>query len=442
MAASSVARRFGHFFKTRAPKHHGRLTSKPGITVRSVGTQPDVRPEISQAETLTDIGTRPIFSEEHDIFRENVRRFFRDELAPHQDRWEKQRHVDKDLFWHKLGIQGFLGIDLPTELGGVGGDFLSSTIVLEEQMYQYGIGSNLVAHNDMAIPYIRIYGTPEQKSKYLPRMVSGECVGAVAMTEPSAGSDLQGMKTYAKRDGNDWILNGSKVFITNGYLADVVIVAAITDMQSSRKAHGMSLFLVDAGTPGFNKGRILEKIGDKSSDTAELFFEDVRLPSSAILGGEAGLHKGFYSLMEQLQRERLTLGICAQSLAESVFELTRDYVRTRKAFGKTISKLQTVQHRLAELKTKICVNRAFVDQCTQMYQEGRLDNVTASMIKCSASDLVVKVCDEGVQLHGGWGYMWEYPVARAFCTARVMPIVGGTNEIMKELIARDIVRDR
>ncbi|PIK36194.1 putative long-chain specific acyl-CoA dehydrogenase, mitochondrial isoform X2 [Apostichopus japonicus] len=400
------------------------------------------RPEISQAASLLDIGTRRIFSEEHDIFRENVRRFFTDELAPHQDRWEKQGHVDKDIFWKKLGQQGYLGIDLPVELGGIGGDFISSTIVLEEQMFLGYIGASLYVHNEVVIPYISTYGTPEQKEKYLPRLVSGDIVGAVAMTEPSAGSDLQGIKTYAKKEGDDWILNGSKVFISNGYLSDLVIVAAITDLESNKKAHGMSLFLVDAGTPGFNKGRILEKIGEKSSDAAELFFEDVRLPSSAILGGETGINKGFYRLMEQLPRERLTIGLGALSLAEAVFEMTRDYVKKRKAFGKTLSKLQTVQHRLAELKTEICVNRAFLDQGTQMYQEGRLDNVTASMIKCSTTDMVVKVCDEGVQLHGGWGYMWEYPVARAFCAARVMTIYGGTNEIMRELIARDIVRDK
>ncbi|PIK36192.1 hypothetical protein BSL78_26973 [Apostichopus japonicus] len=357
-------------------------------------------------------------------------------------RWERQGYVDKEVFWRKLGAQGYLGVDVPTDLGGVGGDFITSTIVIEEQVYQHFIGTNVVAHSDLTMPYIVSYGTPEQKSKYIPGMVSGEIVGAIALTEPSAGSDLQGMKTYAKKKGDDWILNGSKVFITNGYLADLTVVAAITDLESTKRAHAMSLFLVETGTPGFTKSKPLKKMGANLTDTGELFFDDVRLPLSALLSGEEGLHKGFYRLMNQLPRERLMLGLCSQAMAETVFETTRDYVRQRKAFGKTLSKLQTIQHRLAALKTKICMNRAFIDMGIQMYQEGRLDSTTASMIKLSTTEMVNRVCDEGVQLHGGYGYMREYPVARALYSARAMPIVGGTNEIMKELIARDIVSEK
>ncbi|KAJ8035894.1 Long-chain specific acyl-CoA dehydrogenase, mitochondrial [Holothuria leucospilota] len=395
---------------------------------------------MAQAETLMDIGIRDIFTEEHDIFRESVRRFFKEEIVPNQERWEKQKHCGREI-WEKMGAAGLLGVNIPADIGGVGGDFKASIVIAEEQGYANHAGTSFGMHSDIVMPYIAEYGTAEQIEKFIPTMAAGKSIGALAMTEPGAGSDLQGIKTYAKKDGEDWILNGSKVFITNGYLSGVVIVVAITDLDAKKKAHGISLFLVEDGMPGFNKGKILDKIGQKSFDTAELFFDDVRLPSSALLGGESYLNKGFYLLMNQLPRERLLVAVEAQSHAEYMFEITRDYVRKRKAFGRTLSKLQTIQHRLAELKTEICVSRAFVDKCIQLQDEGRFDSTMASMIKYWSTDLACKVATECVQLHGGWGYMWEYTIARSFTDSRVYPIYAGSNEIMKELIARDIIKD-
>lgn len=289
------------------------------------------------------------------------------------------------------------------------------------------------------MPYIANYGTEEQIKRFIPQMTAGKCIGAIAMTEPGAGSDLQGVRTNAKKDGSDWILNGSKTFITNGWLSDVVIVVTVTNREARSPAHGISLFLVENGMKGFIKGQKLHKMGLKAQDTAELFFEDVRLPASALLGEE---NKGFYYLMQELPQERLLIADLAVSAGEFMFEETRNYVKQRKAFGKTVAHIQTVQHKLAELKTNICVTRAFVDSCLQLHDRKRLDSAGASMAKYWASELQNHVAYECVQLHGGSGYMWEYPIAKAYVDARVQPIYGGTNEIMKELIARDIVRDK
>jgi len=277
------------------------------------------------------------------------------------------------------------------------------------------------------------YGTEEQKNEYLPKLCSGESISAIAMTEPGAGSDLQGMRTSAVKDGDDYILNGSKVFITNGWLADLVIVCAKTDPAAGAK--GISLFLVDANLPGFKKGKKLKKMGMKAQDTAELFFEDVRVPKSALLGKEG---MGFIYLMKELPQERLLIADMGISAAEACYEWTRAYINERKAFGSTLSKLQTIQHKMAEMKTEIVVGRNFADNCLKLHAAGKLDNETASMAKYWLTDLQNKVANDCVQLHGGWGYMWEYPVARAFVDGRVQPIYGGTNEIMKELIARSI----
>ncbi|XP_071942154.1 long-chain specific acyl-CoA dehydrogenase, mitochondrial-like isoform X2 [Antedon mediterranea] len=393
------------------------------------------RPEIGQAERLTDIGTRKIMTPDHDMFRESVRKFFKDEISPHQDEWEKQGYVDRWV-WERAGEMGILGVDVPEELGGVGGDYVSSNVVLEEQVYANFPGPSFPIHNDVNIHYLVNYGSKEQIERYIPGTVSGKIITAIGMTEPSAGSDLQGIKTIAKKDGDDWILNGSKVFITNGYMCDLAIVVAITDPNAKKLAHGITLFLVDADMPGFQKGRILQKIGQKAIDTSELFFEDVRIPQSNVLGE---VNKGFYYLMEQLPRERLTVANLANGHAEFMFEETRNYVRERKAFGKTLANLQTVQHKLAEMKTELCIGRAFVDQCIELHSEGRLDSSTASMAKYWCSELENKVAAQCLQLHGGWGYMWEYPIARAFADARVQTIYAGSNEIMKELIARQIV---
>ncbi|KAM6461983.1 long-chain specific acyl-CoA dehydrogenase, mitochondrial [Liasis olivaceus] len=408
-----------------------------GILVRNLQTEnhDSTRLETSSAKTLMDIGTRRIFSSDHDIFRQSVRKFFQEAVVPYHGEWEKAGQVSREL-WEKAGQQGLLGINISEENGGIGGDLFSSAIVWEEQMYVNCSGPGFSLHSDIVMPYIANYGSKEQIKKFIPEMAAGRCIGAIAMTEPGAGSDLQGVRTFAKKDGSDWILNGSKVFITNGWISDLVIVVAITNREARSPAHGISLFLVENGMKGFVKGRKLEKIGLKAQDTAELFFEDVRLPASALLGQE---NKGFYYLMSELPQERLLIGDMAISGCEFMFEETRNYVKQRKAFGKTISHLQTVQHKLAELKTQICVGRTFLDNCIDLHSRKCLDSVTASMAKYWASDLQNNVATRCLQLHGGWGYMWEYPIAKAFVDSRVQPIYGGTNEIMKELIARDIV---
>ncbi|XP_029306994.1 LOW QUALITY PROTEIN: long-chain specific acyl-CoA dehydrogenase, mitochondrial-like [Cottoperca gobio] len=393
------------------------------------------RPETSNAKTLMDIGTRRIFKEDHDIFRRSARRFFQEEVIPYHNEWEKAGQVSREV-WEKAGEQGMLGVMIPKEHGGIGADVFSAAVMCEEQMYSNCTGPGFFLHSDIIMPYLSNFGSEEQIKRFIPDMTAGKCIAAVAMTEPGAGSDLQGVKTYAKKDGSDWILNGNKVFISNGWMADLVVVVAVTNSEAKTAAHGISLFLVENGMKGFHKGRKLEKIGLKAQDTAELFFEDVRLPADAILGEP---NKGFYYLMNELPQERLLIAVMAIAGCEFMFEETKNYVMQRKAFGKTIAHLQTVQHKLAELKTEICVGRAFVDNCILLHAEKRLDAATASMAKFWASDLQNKVATQCLQLHGGWGYMWEYPIAKAFVDSRIQPIYGGTNEIMKELIARTIV---
>jgi long-chain-acyl-CoA dehydrogenase len=297
----------------------------------------------------------------------------------------------------------------------------------------------MAVHSTICMPYLTHYGTKEQQERYIPEMTAGNCIASVGMTEPDAGSDLQGIRTNAKRDGSDWIINGSKIYITNGWLTDCCIVVAKTKLDAKRAAHGVSLFLVDADTPGFHKGRKLKKLGLKGQDTAELFFEDVRVPGSALLGKE---NAGFYQLMEQLPQERLIIAVHSAAHCEVIFEETRAWVRQRKAFGKHVSDLQTVQHKLAELKTSIAVCRSFIDECMRLHEEGKLCGEMASMAKYWATDLENKVAGDCLQLHGGWGFMWETNIAKAYADARVQTIYGGTNEIMKELIARNIVKDK
>jgi len=397
-----------------------------------------LRPPACQMPNLMDIGSRSIFNEDHDMFRESARKFFREVLHPQHKKFEADGKVSRDI-WRELGKMGFLGISLPAEKGGVGGTFLDEAIVLEEQAYAHCHAPAITVHSTIVMPYITNYGTPEQIEKYMPLLSSGEMVGAIAMTEPDAGSDLQGIRTKAKRDGEngDFILNGSKVFITNGILSNLVIVVAITDPTAKSNAHGITLFLVEDGTPGFKKGKNLNKVGMKAHDTAELFFEDVRLPESAILGG---LNKGFYQLMTELPQERLALAVNATASCEYMFEATREYVMQRKAFGGTLSSLQTIQHKMAELKTSIAVCRSFIDECIAQHNIGQLGNDTASMAKYWSTDLESKVATECLQLHGGWGYMMDTCIARSFIDARVQSIYGGSNEIMKELIARTIVK--
>jgi len=390
------------------------------------------------AASMLEIGSRSIFNEDHDMFRESVRRFFKDRIEPHQHEWDKVGHVPREI-WTEAGEMGLLGVNTPDDIGGIGGDFLSAMIVAEEQQYIANSSIGWSLHSDIVMPYITKFGTPEQKEKFIPPMVSGECISAIAMTEPGAGSDLQGIRTFAKQDGDDWILNGSKTFITNGWLSDLVIVVAITNPKAKKAAHGISLFLIEDGMEGFNKGKILNKVGLKGQDTAELFFEDLRVPTSSILGGANGVNRGFGMLMGELPRERLMIGVQAAATMEAAFEFTRDYTNERKAFGKNLSNLQTIQHKLAEVKTETAIARCFIDRAMQMYEEGTLDYTTASMAKYWVTDKNNEICSKCLQMFGGWGYMWEYPIARMFADSRVYAIYGGSNEIMKELIARDIV---
>ena len=373
---------------------------------------------------------RTLFSSEHELFRDSVRKFFEHEAVPFHAQWEKDGHIDRAL-WNKAGEAGMLCSHIPEEYGGMAADFLYSAVVIEEQarMGLTGVGFSL--HSDIVAPYILHYGNEEQKQYYLPKLVSGELVTAIAMTEPGTGSDLQGVKTTAVLDGDEYVINGSKTFITNGWLADLVIVVAKTDAKAGAK--GISLFLVDAKTPGFSKGKRLEKVGMKAQDTSELFFQDVRIPKANLLGKEG---MGFVYLMQELPQERLTVGVGAIASAEAALKWTLDYTRERKAFGRAVADFQNTRFKLAEMATEIQVGRVFVDRCLELHLNKKLDVPTAAMLKYWGTDLQCKVIDECVQLHGGYGYMWEYPIARAWADSRVQRIYAGTNEIMKEIISR------
>lgn len=375
---------------------------------------------------------RTLFSADHELFRDSVRKFLEQHAVPFHAQWEKDGHVDRAL-WHQAGEAGLLCSHLPEAYGGAEADFLYSAVVIEEiaRLGLTGIGFSL--HSDIVAPYLLHYGSEEQRRRYLPRMASGELIGAIAMTEPGAGSDLQGVRTTAVLDGDEYVINGSKTFITNGWLADLVVVVAKTDPQAG--ARGTSLFLVETGTPGFSRGRRLEKVGMKAQDTSELFFQDVRVPRENLLG-QAGM--GFAYLMQELPQERLTVGVAALASAEAALGWTLDYTRERKAFGKAVADFQNTRFKLAEMAAEIQVGRVFTDRCLELHLQGKLDVPTAAMLKYWATELQCRVLDECVQLHGGYGYMWEYPVARAWADARVQRIYAGTNEIMKEIIARSL----
>jgi len=391
----------------------------------------------TQMSTLLDIGSRKIFNKDQDMFRESVRKFLNDEIRPQQEEFEKNGEPSREA-WKAMGTQGLLGIHVPAEIGGIGGTILDEMIVIEEMGYNFCTSPAVPLHSTITMPYLANYGTKEQQERYIPAMTSGDCIASLGITEPDAGSDMQGIRTNAKRDGTDWIINGSKIYITNGWLTDCCVLVAKTKPDAKKAAHGISLFLVDADRPGFHKGRKLNKLGLKGADTAELFFEDVRVPGSALLGEE---NRGFQQLMTQLPQERLATGVEGVSRSEAMFEITRSWVKQRKAFGRHVSDLQTVQHKLAEIKTSIAVCRAFMDQCLELHQAGQLDNEMASMAKYWATDLENKVAGDCLQLHGGWGFMWETQIAKCYANARVSTIYAGTNEIMKELISRNIVRN-
>ena len=375
---------------------------------------------------------RKLFSEEHELYRDQVRRFIEREITPHHAKWEKDKVVPRSV-WLAAGRAGLLCPSISAEYGGCGGDRLHSMVVIEELARAGATGPGFALHSDIVAPYILAYGAEEQRRRYLPAMARGEIIGAIAMSEAGAGSDLQGVRTTAVRRGNGYVLNGSKTFITNGQNADLVIVVAKTDPALGAK--GITLFLVDGGLPGFSRGRNLEKLGMHAQDTSELFFQDVELSGDARLGAEG---QGFILLMKELAWERLQIAIAGIASAEAALQATVDYVRQRKVFGQTVFDFQTTKHKLAELKTEIQIGRTFVDRCIQHIMDGDLDATTAAMAKYWITDLQCKVIDQCLQLHGGYGYMTEYSITRAYADARVQRIYGGTNEIMKELIARTL----
>ncbi|RKT56774.1 acyl-CoA dehydrogenase [Saccharothrix australiensis] len=369
-----------------------------------------------------------------DQLRELARTFLRKESVPHHERWAAQRHVDRDL-WTKAGEVGLLCLSVPEEYGGGGGTFAHEAVLLEEQARAGDTAWGNSVHSGIVAHYVLAYGTEQQKRRWLPKLASGEYVGAIAMSEPGAGSDLQNVTTRALRDGDEYVLTGSKTFITNGAQADLVVVVAKTD--PAQGAAGMSLLVVETGhAPGFRRGRVLDKVGLKGQDTAELFFDDVRVPADNLLGGAEG--QGFAQLMRQLPQERLIIAVASVAGIEAAVDLTVDYVKQRTAFGRELIKFQNTRFKLAECATEARVTRAFVDECVEAHLAGRLDVPTAAMAKWWATDRLCAVVDECVQLFGGYGYMTEYPIARAWADARVQKIYGGTNEIMKEIIARSL----
>jgi acyl-CoA dehydrogenase len=379
---------------------------------------------------------RTLFSEEHLAFRDSVRRFCEKEIVPHTARWEAQQHVDRDV-WTRAGELGFLCPTMPEAFGGIGADKLYSVLLIEElaRVNASGIGWSL--HSEIVAPYLLNYGNDHLKSTYLPKMATGEMIGAIAMSEPAAGSDLQGVRTTATRKGEHYLLNGSKIFITNGWLCDLAIVVAKTDPAAGAK--GTSLFVVDTSMPGFTKGKPLHKAGMKAQDTCELFFDDVKVPAQNLLGVE---NRGFVYLMQELPWERLQIAITAVASAEAAIEHTVRYTSERKAFGQEIASFQNTRFKLAELATETQIGRVFVDRCVEQLLADELDAVGASMAKYWCTDLQGRVLDECVQLHGGYGFMWDYFVTRAWADARAQRIYGGTNEIMKMLIGRSLLGER
>jgi acyl-CoA dehydrogenase len=375
----------------------------------------------------------PWMTPELESFRDAVRRFVQAEIVPHQERWKKQQHVDREL-WKKGGEMGILLADIPENYGGSGGGFAHQSIVFEELSYAGDTSFGLHVHA-IAAHYLLNQGTEEQKKKYLPRLASGEMIAAIAMSEPGAGSDLKGVRTTAARDGNAYVLNGSKIFISNGYMADLIVVVAKTDAAAGAK--GVSLMLLETrNSEGFRVGRILEKLGQKGQDTCELFFDNVRVPLENVLGGVEG--KGFAQLMNELPYERTILGVAGVAVIERALRLTVEYTRERKAFGQPLLEMQNTRFVLAEVKTEATVARTFIDRCIVDMIEGRMDTVLASMAKYWISDLQCKVIDSCLQLFGGYGYMLEYPIAQMYVDARVQRIYGGANEIMKEIISRSL----
>jgi acyl-CoA dehydrogenase len=377
---------------------------------------------------------RTLFREEHELFRRNVRAWVEKEVIPYRDAWEEANIVPREL-WKSGGAQGFLCCWLEEKWGGPGADFLYSTIVTEELSRARASGVAFSLHSDIVVPYLHSFGTDEQKERWLPRCATGELITAVAMTEPSTGSDLAAIRSTAIRDGDHYVLNGQKTFISNGHLCDLVVVAAKTNPNADPPHSGVSLLVVEDGTPGFHKGRLLKKVGMKAQDTAEMYFEDCRVPAKNLLGSEGA---GFYYLMQKLQQERLIVGIGCQAGAEAVFEYTLEYCKQRTAFGKPIGKFQNTQFKLAEIATEIEMGRHFLDRLLADHVAGKDVLKETCMSKWWHSDMLKRVTDECLQFFGGYGYMLEYEISRAFLDARVQSIFAGTNEIMKVVIAKQL----
>ncbi|HNQ85236.1 MAG TPA: acyl-CoA dehydrogenase family protein [Deltaproteobacteria bacterium] len=374
------------------------------------------------------------YTGEHQIFRESVRRYFEKEVTPHADLWEKEGIVPKDA-WKKFGSQGFLCPWLPEEYGGSGADFLYSFILAEELARTHCGGFFFPLHSDIIVPYLFTYGNDEQKQRWLPGCVTGDCITALAMTEPGTGSDLAAIRTTAVKDGDSYVINGQKTFISNGINCDLVIVAARTNLNAASPYEGMSLIVVEDGTPGFEKGRKLDKIGLHSQDTSEMSFVDCRVPAKNLLGAEG---HGFYFLMEKLQQERLVCAMGSQVGAEEALRLTIEYTKTREAFGRPISRFQYISFELAKMATEVEVGRAFLESLLIDHLEGRKDVKKASMAKYWICEMLNRVVGQCVQFHGGYGYMEEYPIARMFRDARVQTIYAGTSEIMLLIISRQL----
>ena len=376
---------------------------------------------------------RPILEAEHESFRQTVRSFLEKEVVPFHDQWEKDGVVPREL-WTKAGAQGLLCFDVAEEYGGPGVKDFRYNMVMAEELTRAGVnGPGFLVHTDIIVPYLSSLGTDEQKRRWLPGCVSGDIITAIAMTEPGAGSDLQGIRTTAVDKGDHYVLNGSKTFISNGILSDLVIVVARTDAEAGHK--GISLLVVERGMAGFERGRNLEKMGLKAQDTAELFFDNVVVPKENLLGEEGS---GFISLMMNLPQERLSIAMIAAAACEHILEMSLSYAKEREAFGKPIGKFQHNRFLIAEMATEARIARVFVDDCVRLHNEGKCDVSLAAMAKWWTTELQTKLVDRAVQLHGGYGYMMEYPVARAYVDSRIQTIYGGTTEIQKEIIGRSL----
>jgi acyl-CoA dehydrogenase len=378
---------------------------------------------------------RTLFSSEHEMFRDSVRRFVEREITPHHARWEKQGIVDREI-WPKAGAAGLLCPNLPQIYGGAGGDYLFNVVITEELARAGITGPGFAVHSDMVATYIATFGSEDQKHQWLPRMAAGEAIGALGLTEPGAGSDLKNIRTRAVLEGSEYVINGQKVYISNGQLCDVIVLACKTDPAAGAK--GMSFILVESDRAGFRRGRNLEKIGLKAQDTSELFFDDVRVPVTNLLGSEGA---AFGMAMSKLAEERLTISVSAIAVVEAVLQWTIDYTKGRKAFGRAISEYQNTRFKIAELYAEALAKRTFVDRCIELHLQGNLSPIAAAAAKMLCTELQCKAVDECLQFFGGYGYMTEYPIARAYIDSRIRRIAGGSSEIMREIIGRKLFGD-